>query len=131
MKVQRLQHREVPTRGAARLRGRLACPVGELKRGKQNQPASVVAVAAPTFPPRQQSFSVSGSSSSSACASGGGLRQTLVIGGFGENTRRCNIENALKFVTRGWEKKIEAAFALFKRGPLDLCSFTQRICGTI
>ena len=121
MKVQRLQHQEVPTRGAARLRGRLACPVGELKREKPNQPASVVAFAAPTFPPRQQSFSASGSSSSSACASGG----------FGENTQRCNIENALKFVTRGWEKKIEAAFALFKRGPVALCSFTQRICGTI
>ena len=89
---------------------------------------TAVALCASSQNPQQRaaSWSVSSPSSSSPSAANstsGGQRRTLVVGGFSEDTRRCDIEVCLRFVTRGWESKIETAFADFKRGSIGFARF--------
>ena len=50
-------------------------------------------------------------------------RRTVVVGSFGENTRRAEVEEVLKGLSASWEEKAYALFAPSKRGTIGFIRF--------
>ena len=60
---------------------------------------------------------------STASGSNQGLRRTIVVGGFPEDTRRNDIEDCLRRLVKDWGQRVEHLFTPFKRGRIGFIRF--------